>query len=478
VNEETIDRSFLGTNDLIDGWSDKTVVTSTNDIPQQVSDLLNTDDLMTTGGGWEGQILNTFNTTKDGVSVDVWGHNSSDDFPHLVKGKGPEDGVQFISDSLGDQKSLEKSFLHNNVLFNISGDWGLDLGSGHDFLVNLNIYDLGWFIDNFGLSRDGLNNDLSVGWDDFDISSDLGDLTNSWLVDKEVSVDPVQKEFVGLDVLGSSSTKERCGVSVFTVDGWVDAGSLRNSTTTDDPVQVLFDGGNFVFSWVESGGSGVVDVTALNGGVSVVVDSLLSVWHGLGNDLQLRNNVLVEEDGVPEVGLELGNSPELLEEWGLNISSEDGWVLFIKLTEERDLEVLSEEWVGDNFLKGEDLHPTLSVGFKIFIPIGVVRGWIVVGGWIVKDGGPKKTILVPLVVEWGVEQFLAQKSITLSGQKRFLLGEKTKSVHVKAASSGDGHQSQHDESLHCRLRKEEMRPKRIVRIARCLCSSRQLSLIR
>lgn len=133
----------------------------------------------------------------------------------------------------------------------------------------------------------------------------------------------------------------------------------------------------------------------------------------MGDDLDLWNNVLVEEDWVTEVHLELGDGPELLEEWRLNISLEDGWVLLPELTEEGDLEVLSEEWVGHEFLKREDGHTTLGPGLNIIV--SVVGGW---GEFIraVKKGFLQGKGREPM----GVGELVLQKPIVPGKERLFL----------------------------------------------------------
>jgi len=66
--------------------------------------------------------------------------------------------------------------------------------------------------------------------------------------------------------------------------------------------------------------------------------------------LDLWDNVLVEEDWIAEVLLEFWDGPELLEEDGLDVPTEDDGVFFPELTEERDVVVLSEEGCGHNLL--------------------------------------------------------------------------------------------------------------------------------
>lgn len=124
------------------------------------------------------------------------------------------------------------------------------------------------------------------------------------------------------------------------------------------------------------------------------------------------DDVLVEEDWVPEVHLELGNGPELLEEWRLDITSENGWVLFIELTEKWDLEVFSEEWGGHELLKGEDGHPALSPGFDIVISVVRLGGVIVAAaekGFLWQREpvgvGPQLVVLVQKEVIPGQEGF-------------------------------------------------------------------------
>jgi len=101
--------------------------------------------------------------------------------------------------------------------------------------------------------------------------------------------------------------------------------------------------------WVESRGGGGSEIEVLTSG-----------WdNGLGNDLNLRNNVLVEEDWVTEVHWELWEHPESLEKWRLNISSEDGWVLLPELTEKWDGEILTEEGVRHELFQRDDGNSTV-----------------------------------------------------------------------------------------------------------------------
>lgn len=83
------------------------------------------------------------------------------------------------------------------------------------------------------------------------------------------------------------------------------------------------------FEWVSSGGW------------VLVVNSLRCVWI-LSNHLQLWYDVLVEEYWVSEILLECWHGPELLKQWRFNITSENDWILFVELTEQRNFKIFTE----------------------------------------------------------------------------------------------------------------------------------------
>jgi len=147
---------------------------------------------------------------------------------------------------------------------------------------------------------------MFLGRGDLNVSLDLGDLT-SGLVDEEGLVDLVQKEFVVdlvvVEVLSEVllSIRVSTGIrdGVFTV---VPLDSVEDSVkvVTDNNVSSVFI--NIPVQVLVSGG----------GGIEVVVP--VEDIDRLGDDLDLGNDVLVEEDWVTEVLLEGWDSPELLEE--------------------------------------------------------------------------------------------------------------------------------------------------------------------
>jgi len=354
--------------------------------------------------------------TIDGRNINRGG-DPANDFPNLVKGKGPEDGEDFWGDVSGDEKAPEESFLHNDV-------FGLlvRLGVGDNPFLDLDIDKLGLLNDNLGLSSDGLNDNFPVGGGNLDVSEDFGIFSNNGLVNEQSAVDFVQENPVvdAADSVVELTAEHRGVVPVEGVGGvgiWEDGVAFDSMSV--DPVQVLFNSDTiasvcWVFnslasirvSWVADitasiRVSWVSDITA-SIRVSWVFDSLASIaWvlnivvvsvgsggDGLGDDLNLWVDVFVEEDWVPEVSLELRNGEELLEEGRLHIVSEDGGVFLVELTEKWDLQVLTEEWEGHQLLEGKNRHSLLSPGVDI-IPIdGRVGGRRVVEGVKGRSLGP------------------------------------------------------------------------------------------
>lgn len=236
-------RNFLNADDLIDGENITDGVVVSEDLQQvtgnmgvsisnkvlvvelsnNLVDLVSVKDILDINivdilervvTDWVGVVI-----TEDGFNIYGWGDDASEDFLNVVKGKGLEDGVKFDGDVLVDQESLEEGILNNDITFNIVWGDGVDFRSGDDLLIDLNIDDLGWLIDDLGFTSDWLDNDFLVGWGNLDISSDLGDLSDGWLVKEEGLVDFVQKEFVAdgiksLSVVVVSSSEEGGGVPV------------------------------------------------------------------------------------------------------------------------------------------------------------------------------------------------------------------------------------------------------------------------
>jgi hypothetical protein len=132
----------------------------------------------------------------------------------------------------------------------------------------------------------------------------------------------------------------------------------ENWNVSVDPVQVFSQNDFPVNKWATD---------SISFGVVISVFRLigfLMTWVVVGvlrNDLDLGNNVLVEKDRVVEVGFECRQVPELLEERRSNIASEDNWVFFPELTEERNVVVFSKERMRDDFLKGHNCHPAVVV---------------------------------------------------------------------------------------------------------------------
>jgi len=155
------------------------LVTVDNIVEVNLVDILNSE----VSAGWVSDII-----TEDGVNIDNgWGHNSADDFLHVVNGKGLKDGVEFGRDTLGDQETLEKNV--KVFTFNL-GDL-VEFGCGDNLLVNLDIDNVGWLVNNLGFSSDWLDDNFLVSWGNLNIRSDFGNITNDWLVDEEGLVDLV-----------------------------------------------------------------------------------------------------------------------------------------------------------------------------------------------------------------------------------------------------------------------------------------------
>lgn len=155
-----------------------------------------------------------------------------------------------------------------------------------------------------------------MGWGNLDIRSDLGDLTDGWLVDEEGLVDFVQEEFVVDSVVSVvlTSSEDWAAVSVegwvgFSIGVWEDGpwhvGGSSVDSMAENLVQVLFNG-DVSLAVVTWGVDVVLDIVVVPGvvlvvGVTrvvlvVVVEiSLRGVGHVLGDDLNLENIVKFEK---------------------------------------------------------------------------------------------------------------------------------------------------------------------------------------
>lgn len=134
-----------------------------------------------------------------------------------------------------------------------------------------------------------------MGRGNFDISSDLGDLTNGWLVDEQSLVDFVQKEFVAngiksLSVVVVSSSEIGGGVPIRVVGGvsvsGVGSDERSLNSVSEDLVQVLFNG--------DVTAAKILNVVVVSGGGVLVVDSG-GVWSGLGDDLDLEREANIRK---------------------------------------------------------------------------------------------------------------------------------------------------------------------------------------
>jgi len=207
----------------------------------------------------------------------------------------------------------------------------LDISNG-DFLHS------GEGIDNFSIS--GFL-DMSIR-EHFDVSEGLFDLTDfvheSHVgVEVQVFVDFVQKEFV----VGGGGSLVFVEESIELLAHW------------DLEFVVSVGGWVLLFlhhCWV--------------GGLVVVLG------HGLSNDLELWNDVLVEEDGVLEVHGESFDIPELLEEDAGDVFVHDGFMLIPHLSEQWDVHVTLEEVGLDDFPEGEDGHLLASPGWIFSVHAG------------------------------------------------------------------------------------------------------------
>jgi len=352
--------------------------------------------------------------SEDGVNInDMGGHDPADDFLDVDQGELLEDGVELGGNAPGDEELLEENFLHDQVTLGLNDGVLELLGLGDDLLVNLDIDDLGWLNNNLGLSGKGLNNDFLVGGLDLDVSPDLGDLSDSWAVKEKGLVDLVHQISGIVDLRSEDGLAENWGldsvvpVAVDSIPGpWVEGLSFV-SVSVKNAVEVVSEG-HISLEWSDVFLS-----------LDIVVDVVLVVdvrggWDVLGDDLDLGNDVLVEEDRVPEVRLELGDGPELLEEGRLNISPEDDWVLDPELTEEGDPHVLPEEVGVDQLLNGEDLD--LPVDPRVDIVALLIS---VDGGVLIAIAGGKEGRLgegwdsEPVVLGEGQGQVVLQEGLLL-----------------------------------------------------------------
>jgi len=352
----------------------------------------------------------------------------ADNFLNVGEGKSLQDGVKFIRDFLRDDELLEENVFDQNFTF----DFRNSLLLGDNLLVNLDIDNLGFLDDNLGFTGDWLNNKFLMGRGDLDVSLDLGDLSLDWFVEEESSVDFVQKEFV---VDWSVDITVLVGITGGVWDGVVSVSSLLVSVLEgfEDFVQVVSDN----------------DFTGFDIPVQIFIDKLLllsegvsslegvgwvfvfeDTFLGLGEDLDLWDDVFVEENWVTEVLLELLELPQVLEHWGFNVPSEDDWVLSQVLTEQRNLVVSLEEVGLDKLFEGVDGHTTLIPAVYILSPFQT-------------GFQTQKRFLGELesVVEVLLEEFVLQQRLLL---------EETKSVDVdiQVAGCDAGNKCQTDESFH------------------------------
>lgn len=120
-----------------------------------------------------------------------------------------------------------------------------------------------------------------MGGLDLDVSSDLGDLTNLWLVEEESAVDPVEED-LGVGSEGVTSEDwglDSVGVGVVSVPGpWVDGLALI-SVPVESAVEPVSNGHLSL--------KGADVVLALDIVVDVVVEPVVG-WDVLGNDLDLK----------------------------------------------------------------------------------------------------------------------------------------------------------------------------------------------
>lgn len=264
--------------------------------------------------------------------------------------------VDFLSEDLVQVHLLEESILNefglnDGVEFLL--DWEVQSLDWHNLLINkLDISDGNLLQTSDGVNdfAEGLLDDLS-SWESSDISHGLGDFTIDLSV-FQLAVDFVQKEFVVDNI-------------VVSVHGWVFE-SLESLGHWDGEFLVE---SIFVVLLVDQLLNNRFVLLVELVGVVLVDDSIdiTTLTDGLGDNLDLWNDVLVEVSWVTEVLLESWDGPELLEENGLNVSSEDDWVFFPELTEKWDVVVFTEKRGGNDFLKRQKSDLLTSPDWEFFL---------------------------------------------------------------------------------------------------------------
>jgi len=103
-----------------------------------------------------------------------------------------DDGLE---DFRGDDVLLEENVQEEDII-DVLFDNGVDGLDWDDLLLNLDINNLGFFNDELALTSDWLNNNLLISDQSLNISLDLSDIPDDWLVVEQSLVDLVQKELV------------------------------------------------------------------------------------------------------------------------------------------------------------------------------------------------------------------------------------------------------------------------------------------
>jgi len=319
-------------NGLVDLWGEVLLL-------DEILEELLTDELTLNGiNNWELLTLNNWDLLTDELTLNwklltdelLTGELFTDD---LLTGELTLNWELFTDELLTDELLTGELTLNWELLGNNLLDWD-------DLLVNLDINDLG-FLNNFTFTGDWLNNDLLGGGENLDVSLDLSDISNGWLVDVQVLDELFQKELV-VDSLG--------GWVVLASEGW-------DFITARDHILLLLS----VNVWeniLVPDNEVIIRLTSEDVLLTIHILSisllLVLVWKGVlaGEELDKWVDVLVEVDGVQEVLTEGRDLPEALEVDGSDVPLED-WVLDV-LTEKWDGQVLTEELGVVDLFEGED----------------------------------------------------------------------------------------------------------------------------